>query len=121
MAKKRLPKGTNLLLVTMVTERCQEARLTGLNSFMVLSWVAAWARMMEKHDGAEPTMAQVVADNPKMILTTAYRWAELFRRAFPEYETPGPMWREIRVQQSELSEDLATAAVQVGGLRWTVR
>lgn len=69
--------------------------LKGGEANRVFMFVAMWGVYMDEHDGQEPGIEHFWQELP-MPRATAYRWQALYRRAFPEWSTPAPLWNLVR-------------------------
>jgi hypothetical protein len=100
-----------LTLVSLVRAR----GLSGTETVRVFFFVALWGVWMDEHDGQEPGIERFAKVND-VPTATAYRWQALFRRAFPEWATPGPLWSLVRGRIVD-PQDAELASLEMAGVQ----
>lgn len=66
---------------------------------VVLSFVMVWSMFRELYD-RDPESIDELATEIERERTTVFRWQADFRRAFPEFSTPGDLLDAVNVQRT---------------------
>lgn len=84
--------------------------------WQVLMYVTVWGIYLEKH-GRPPETVRELADTIKTYdYSTMSRWRKAFGQAFPELDSPAPLWDQVKAAITSPAVEVAAmqaAAVEV--------
>jgi hypothetical protein len=76
-----------------------------------VAYIAQWC--VTSTELGRPATAEEVAASWGESRATGYRWQQDFRAAFPEWDTPEPVWDQVRERMAKLERRTVGAAMEV--------
>lgn len=84
-------------------------------AYHVLNYIAVWGVFVETQ-GREPRSIHEMSELVSQSRATLDRWAQKFRKTFPEYDTPAVLWAQVRENLADPVEDADRLTLKLGAV-----